>query len=327
MAYLKVIEIVGRSDLHAPGTELGVNVVVGNDGDPSLGQGQKYFPADVVPIALIVGMHGDGRIAQHRLGPRGCDHQVVVAVDERITKPPDLPRLLSGQYFQVGNRRMQHRVPVDQPLAAVDQPFLVESNENLGNRLAEFRVHGEAVSRPIHRCAQPPDLPGDGVSGLLLPIPHPAHESVPPQFAPRPAFGIQQSFHDHLRGDACVVGSHLPERVVAAHPVIADQGIHDGVLEGVAHVHGTGHVGRRNDDAVTLAMPRRPEIARLLPAPVLPGFDLFGLVALAWFVHRCVRQDAFPACSPGPDSSGSAGVPGLCESGRRRRFRRHGHSG
>ena len=272
-------------------------------------------------------MHGDGRIAEHRLGPRGGDHQVVVAVDERITKPPDLPRLLLDQHFQVGNGRVQHRVPIDQSLAPVDQPFLVEPHEDLGDRFAEFRVHGEAVTGPIHRSAKPPDLPGDGVSGLFLPIPHPAHEGVPPQSAPRPAFGIQQPFHDHLRGDACVVGSHLPERVVAAHPVIADQGIHDGVLERVAHVYRTGHVGRRNDDAIALAMTGRPEIARLLPAPVLAGFDFFGLVALSGFVHDCVRLRGFPACSPGPGSSGSADAPGSCGPSQRRRFRQRGNNG
>ena len=327
LADLEVVEVVGRGDLHAPGAELGVDVVVGNDGDPPLGQWQQHFPADKVPIALVVGMHGDGRIAQHRLGPRGGDHQEVVAVEERISKPPDLPDFFRDQHFKVRNRRVQHRVPVDQPLAAVDQPFLVEPHEDLGDRLAEFRVHGEAVAGPVHRCAQPPDLPGDGVPGVFLPFPHPAHEGVPPQFPPRPAFGVQQPLHDHLRGDAGVVGSHLPERVVAAHPVIADQRIHDGVLEGVAHVHGTGHVGRRNDDAIALAMPRRLEITCLLPAPVMPGFDLFGVVAFSGFVHGRVRWDGFPACSPGPDSSGSADVPGSCGPGRRRRLRRRGHSG
>jgi hypothetical protein len=52
----------------------------------------------------------------------------------------------------------------------------------------------------------------------------------------------QFALHDHLRGDARMVGARLPERVEAAHPVPADQHVLQRVVEGVAHMQ----------DAVTL---------------------------------------------------------------------------
>ena len=60
--------------------------------------------------------------------------------------------------------------------------------------------------------------------------------------------------HD-LRGDAGVVGARLPQRVVAPHAVVADQRVHQGVLEGVAHVQRAGDVGRRQHDAVGVGLP------------------------------------------------------------------------
>ena len=55
---------------------------------------------------------------------------------------------------------------------------------------------------------------------------------------------------DDLRRDAGVVGADLPQRVVAAHAVVADQHVHQRVLERVPHVQRAGDVGRRQLDAV-----------------------------------------------------------------------------
>ncbi len=64
------------------------------------------------------------------------------------------------------------------------------------------------------------------------------------------ALGGQLAFDYHLGGDTGVVGARLPQGVVTLHAVVAGQRIHDGVLEGVAHVQGTGDVGRWDHDAV-----------------------------------------------------------------------------
>ena len=70
-------------------------------------------------------MHGDRRIAQHRFGTRrGDDHMGRLArfgIDDGVHEMPEmsLPRLRVN--FVIADRRLQMRVPVDQPFVAVDQ--------------------------------------------------------------------------------------------------------------------------------------------------------------------------------------------------------------
>jgi len=100
------------------------------------------------------------------------------------------------------------------------------------------------------------------------------------------AFGSELAFHHHLGGDTGVVGTHLPEGVVALHAVVADQAVHDGVVEAVTHVQAAGDVGRRDHDAVGVALTlwlvgraiaSRFEIAVLLPGLVPLLFDGLGV--------------------------------------------------
>ena len=55
------------------------------------------------------------------------------------------------QHFQIGDRRVQLRIPVHQTLAAIDQAILVQTHEGLLHGLGQTRVHGEALTRPVHR--------------------------------------------------------------------------------------------------------------------------------------------------------------------------------
>jgi hypothetical protein len=63
------------------------------------------------------------------------------------------------------------------------------------------------------------------------------------------ALGVELAFDDDLGGDAGVVGAGLPQRVVAAHAVVARERVHDRLVEAVPHVQRAGDVGRRQQDA------------------------------------------------------------------------------
>ena len=62
------------------------------------------------------------------------------------------------------------------------------------------------------------------------------------------AVARELAFDDHLSGDAGVVGARLPERIVSAHPGIADQNVLQRVVERMAHVQAAGDVRRRDND-------------------------------------------------------------------------------
>ena len=87
------------------------------------------------------------------------------------------------------------------------------------------------------------------------------------------AFGRELALDHHLRGDAGVIRARLPQRRVAAHAVPAREGVHERVLERVAHVQRAGDIRRRQHDAVGGAIALRRESARGFPTFVDAGFD------------------------------------------------------
>ena len=80
LADLEVVRVVRRRHLDRAGAERRVDVLVGDDRDAPAGQRQLDLGADQVPVALVVGVHRDRGVAEHRLGPGGGDHDRVVAV-------------------------------------------------------------------------------------------------------------------------------------------------------------------------------------------------------------------------------------------------------
>jgi hypothetical protein len=88
-----------------------------------------------------------------------------------------------------------------------------------------------------------------------------------------------------LDGDAGVVRPGQPQGVAAHHPLVAHQGVDQGVLKGVAHVQAARHVRRRDHDAEG-SPPEvgiRLEDVASLPTELLPlGFGLGGRIVLRW---------------------------------------------
>ena len=194
---------------------------------------------------------------------------------------PEAALLLFVFDFQIRNGGVQRRVPVDQPLAAVDQLFFVQAHEHFLHRFIEAVVHGEALAAPIHAGAHAAQLAGDMAPRLFFPLPHLVDKRIAAKIVAGLAlFSRYFTLDQHLRGDTRMVGAYLPQGIVALHPLPARQGIHNGVLERVAHVQAAGYIGRWNHDRKGLALAGRGETVVGLPAFVPAGFDLFGLVGL-----------------------------------------------
>ncbi len=87
------------------------------------------------------------------------------------------------------------------------------------------------------------------------------------------AFRAELALDHHLRGDAGVIRARLPQRGVAAHAVPAREGVHERVLECMAHVQRAGDVRRRQHDAVGRSIALRSECTRGFPTFVDAGFD------------------------------------------------------
>ena len=136
-ADLEVGRVVRRRHLHRARAEGGVHRVVRDDRDRPVDHGQHELAPDQVPIALVLGMHRHRRVAQHGLGPGRRHRDVAAPVGERIAQVPDLPVGLLLLRFLIGERGEAAGAPVDDVVAAIDQPLLVERDEGLAHRAAE----------------------------------------------------------------------------------------------------------------------------------------------------------------------------------------------
>ena len=199
---------------------------------------------------------------------------------------PQVALLLFADHFQIGNSGVQYRVPVDQTFAAIDQAFFMQTDEDLLHCVREAVVHGEAFVTPVEGGAEAAQLAGDVAARFALPLPHPFNEFFPSQVVAALALGGQLPLHHHLRGDSGMVGARLPQGGFAAHALVAHHGVHHRVVEAVPHVQAAGDVGRRDHDAVGIAVIARiafrGEEAVIFPVLVPALFDIVGVVA---FIH------------------------------------------
>ena len=94
----------------------------------------------------------------------------------------------------------------------------------------------------------------------------------------------QLALDHHLRGDAGMVHARLPQHVLAAHALEADQDVLQRVVERVAHMQRAGDVRRRDDDGeglgARLGTRAGAEGVRLLPELGDLRLDGGGIVGL-----------------------------------------------
>ncbi len=209
--------------------------------------------------------------------------------------------------LEVGNRRLEMRIPVDQSLAAGDQALVEHVDEDLDDGVVVgailpcgriFRTgHGEGVAGPVHRRTEALVLFDDRAARCGLPLPHLRQKRLAAhRGAAFVALFGQLTLHDQLRRDARVVLTGLPERVVALHPFPTDQDVHERVIERVADMEDARDVGRRQHDAERLGARRvgpGGEGVRSLPCGVEAGLGLGGVERL-FHRHGAVPDRARP---------------------------------
>ncbi len=155
----------------------------------------------------------------------------------------------------VGDGGLQHRIPVHEALAAVNQAVFEEAEERFTYGPRADVVHREALAAEIARAAHGLELVGDAFLVLVLPLLHERHELLAGVVLALLALLLHQSTLDHgLRGDAGVIGSGHPQRFEPHHAMRASQDVLQRVVERVAEVQCARDVGRRDQDAVWLGL-------------------------------------------------------------------------
>ena len=245
--------VMGGGHLEDARAEFEIDRLVADDRQLHLdieGKGTPDMLADQVGVALILGIHGDGRVTHDRLGTRGgdlkpgagCFHDLELEVVE-------VALLLLGDDLLVAQGGEGDGAPVHHPLAAVDQALSVEIHKDLLHFAGIGLVHGEALARPVAGGAEFLQLPDDDAAVLFLPLPDLLEEG----FAAEVVAGLflllaELALDDGLGGDAGVVGAGKPENLVSRLAGAAGEDVLQGVVEDMSEGQDPGDIRRGDDD-------------------------------------------------------------------------------
>ena len=153
------------------------------------------------------------------------------------------------------------------------------------------RIEREPSPLPVATTAHFLELSENSLLVGRLPLPDPFDQSLASKIvAGLLLFGDQTFLDNCLGGDAGVIRARHPQGLVALHPFLADEDVLERVVQGVAQVQRAGHVRRRNDDRVGLAIGVRlaVEVALLFPEGI-PAFLGGGVIVLfRQFVEKAV---------------------------------------
>ena len=281
--HLEVVGVVSRGDLHGTGAELGIDVVVGDDGDLPPGERVLEGGADESLVSLVVGVNRNCGVAEHRFDSGGRDDDMRLGIVERAVSQRDEFALdVLELDLDVGDGGLQHRRPVDQSLGAIDQTVVEHTLEHGLHGLGQAVVHGESLSAPVHTVADASHLPTDGSARFTLPVPDLVDEQLAAELFLGLSVGGELLFHDGLGGDTRVVHARQPQHLVPEHPLATAQRVHQRVVESVTHVQAARDVGWGQHDGVgrLAAGGVGFEVPGVDPGPVQLRLDRTGIPAL-----------------------------------------------
>src|SRR5690606_1762334 len=109
-------------------------------------------------VPFVVGMDGNGRVAQHSFWTGGGHYQLPASVSQRVANMPQVPLLLLVKDFYIGKSRTVKGAEVYQSLAPVNQSFVPHFFERLISSGHDFIVERKNVPAPIYSCPKPAEL-------------------------------------------------------------------------------------------------------------------------------------------------------------------------
>ena len=279
-ADLEVERIVAGRDLEGAGAELRLDALVRDHRHAARDERDDHVLADEVPVALVVGMDGDRDVGEDRGRADGRDRHVPGAVHERVADVRERVVGILVLDLEVGERSQIVRAPVGHPGVAVDRAALVQVDEPANDGAVVARIHGEPLAAVVERGAEEAELLHDLAAVLLEPALRVLVEPLAAQIALRlPLLGQLAADRGPGREPAVVVPG-LEERVEAARPVVADEGVLERELKAVADRQGAGDVGRRVHDHERLARRLGVGLVQALLFPDLLPACLDGLLVV-----------------------------------------------
>ena len=245
-----VVDVVGGRNLEAAGTEVHLHVIVLDDGDLPVNQGDEHLLAIEPEVAFVLGVHADGGIGHDGLRTGGGNYQelvrgIAVAVRDEVAEMVEMALGVLVDYLIVRNGGEGHGIPVNHAYALVNPAFLVEIDESVDDGFRELRLHSEACAVPVAGTAKLSELLQDNAAVLFLPLPGMTQELFPADVFLGDALGLELGNHLAFSSYGSVVRARNPAGVLAVHAGLADEDIVKGIVQYMPHVQDSCHIGRR----------------------------------------------------------------------------------
>ena len=194
-------------------------------------------------------------------------------------------------HLKVGNRGFEVRIPIHQPLVAIQQPLIVKLNKHLDDGLAKPLIHREAFVGPIATRAQTAELGRDRPPTLGLPFLHLVDKFIAGEIGALLLMQRHLPLNHHLRGNPGVISADHPQRILALQAGVADEDVLQCIIQRMADVQAARHIGRRHDDGIRFRIgARRAERARPFPMGIPFGFNGGGIECFGEIGHIAVRH-------------------------------------
>ncbi len=140
---------MSRSNFDCAGTEFFINVRISNNRDFTISQRQLQHLADKMLVAVIIGIDGNGLVAEKSFRTGSGNNNAFRTIGCRITNFPKFTFLFFGFNFQIGNGALKLRIPINQTGSFINKAFSVKLNEAVSHCLGELFIHCEIKPVPI----------------------------------------------------------------------------------------------------------------------------------------------------------------------------------
>ena len=244
----EVVRVMCGCDFYNTCTKFSVYIVICNDGNFFIQNGNDTCFADQVLISFIFGMNRYSCIAQHCFRSCCCQSQFFVGTYDRIVDVVEVTSHIVMFYFCVRDRCLAFRAPVDDLFTTVDITFFIQSYECFQNSIGAAFVHCKTNTIPVTGAAQFAQLIQDDTAVFFFPCPCSFQEAFTAYVVLCQAFGSHFLNNLQFCGNGCMVDTGYPQCIVASHSLPSDQDILHCVIQGMAHVQLTCDVRRGHYD-------------------------------------------------------------------------------
>ena len=159
---------------------------------------------------------------------------------------PEMACLLLIHHLRIRNGRVADRTPVDDAASLIDPALFMHLAEHFRHGPVAALVHGKALPFPVAGGAQLFQLSDNPSAVFLFPFPGSLKEAVSSQILLAYSLFLQLLNDLYLRGDAGMVCSRLPQSIIALHPLITDQDVLHGIVQGMTHMKLARDIRRRD---------------------------------------------------------------------------------